>query len=144
MNTDGHRFEELANRFEWSSILPRSVLICVDLWTHSPSAFPADVEPRRGFDTPGSRQIYLDVTVDETSSDKAGTLTLTGEGESESPFQAADNLIHTAYQFAARGRRSSATQFVSRTTTFRSHGPAACGPRSSRASWRFRLPAGEA
>ena len=54
-----------------------------------------------GFDTLGlALAIYLDLTVEPASGDDAGTLHLTGEGESSSPF-GADNLIHTAYRFAA-------------------------------------------
>lgn len=54
-----------------------------------------------GFDTLGlALSIYLDLTVESASADRAGTLELTGEGESESPF-GPDNLIHTAYCFAA-------------------------------------------
>lgn len=53
-----------------------------------------------GFDTLGlALAIYLDLTV-EAATDEAGTLILTGEGQSGSPF-GPDNLIHTAYCFAA-------------------------------------------
>ncbi|MBK6316270.1 MAG: homoserine kinase [Blastocatellia bacterium] len=56
-----------------------------------------------GFDTLGlALAIYLNLTVDPASGDDVGTLDLTGEGESSSPF-GADNLIHTAFRFAASG-----------------------------------------
>lgn len=54
-----------------------------------------------GFDTLGlALSIYLDVTVSPAGGQDAGTLDLTGEGESGSPF-GPDNLIHTAFRFAA-------------------------------------------
>lgn len=53
-----------------------------------------------GFDTLGlALAIYLDLTVEPAGGDDVGTLDLTGEGESSSPF-GPDNLIHTAFRFA--------------------------------------------
>lgn len=54
-----------------------------------------------GFDTLGlALSIYLDLTVEAASGADVGTLRLTGEGETSGPF-GPDNLIHTAYCFAA-------------------------------------------
>lgn len=54
-----------------------------------------------GFDTLGlALAIYLDVTVEPADPADAGTLALTGEGESRSPF-GPDNLIQTAFRYAA-------------------------------------------